>query len=140
MVSTIIQSNTLLLLIAISTYLSCEVESFSLHQSSSAATRDVATTIQSQQIRPSSTSLFMSDAALSLTGQEGACTQSFRRVIHVSDDWRLQMCTCFLVSIIIFICNLSYILFFHNSNPNAKNDATNNVRRRRGRRMGRRGI
>eukprot|EP00574_Skeletonema_japonicum_P002196 CAMPEP_0201720488 /NCGR_PEP_ID=MMETSP0593-20130828/5414_1 /ASSEMBLY_ACC=CAM_ASM_000672 /TAXON_ID=267983 /ORGANISM="Skeletonema japonicum, Strain CCMP2506" /LENGTH=240 /DNA_ID=CAMNT_0048211127 /DNA_START=17 /DNA_END=739 /DNA_ORIENTATION=- len=70
MVSTTIPSNTLVLLIAICTYLSCEVESFSLHQSSSAATRDVATTIKSQQIRSSSTSLFMSDAALSLTGQE----------------------------------------------------------------------
>eukprot|EP00985_Skeletonema_marinoi_P033440 scaffold41334_cov146-Skeletonema_marinoi.AAC.1 len=70
MVSANIPSNSLLLLlIAIcSTYLSCEVESFSLHQSKSA---NVATTVKSQQIRPtSSTSLFMSDAALSLTGQE----------------------------------------------------------------------
>lgn len=77
MVSTM-PSNTLLLLIAICTFLSSEVESFSLHQStSSAAIRDAATTIKSQQIRPSSTSLFMSDAALSLSGQEGACMESF---------------------------------------------------------------
>lgn len=77
MVSATIPTNSLLLLIAIcSTYLSqCKVESFSLHQSSSASavaitSRGVITTtaiIKSQQSRTSSTSLFMSDAALSLT-------------------------------------------------------------------------
>ena len=78
MVSATIPTNQLLLLIAFCTYLSqCRVESFSLHQSSlsAATTRGViGTALKSQQqIRPSSTSLFMSDAALSLTAdQEGA--------------------------------------------------------------------
>ena len=63
----------LLIAIICCAYLSCEVESFSLHQSSlSAATRNhVAVRSQQQQFGSSSTSLFMSDAALSLTGQEG---------------------------------------------------------------------
>ena len=84
MVSATIPTNQLLLLIAFCTYLSqCRVESFSLHQSSlsAATTRGViGTALKSQQqIRPSSTSLFMSDAALSLTAdQEGAYVSSGR--------------------------------------------------------------
>ena len=74
MASAATPKNPLLVLVAVCTYLSqFRVESFSLHQSysSTAARGAVATTIKSQQIRHSSSSLFMSDAALSLSGQEG---------------------------------------------------------------------